>query len=91
MEILKLAALFAVIVFALRKHVPVSVTLFGAGLLTALMFWVPVTELARGYWSLVTSERFFTLTSVVVLITTLGSLLKELGSLQRLTEACSNL
>jgi integral membrane protein (TIGR00529 family) len=91
MEILKLAALFAVIVFALRKRVPVSVTLFSAGLLTALLFQVPVAELAAGYWSLVTSERFFTLTSVVVLITTLGSLLKELGSLKQLTEACRNL
>jgi integral membrane protein (TIGR00529 family) len=90
-DILKLAVIFVLIVMALRKRLPVSITLFGAGLLAALLFTVPLSDLLSAYWKLVTSTRFLTLTSVVVLITTLGNLLKEIGSLERLSTACRNL
>lgn len=88
MELAKLLAVLALIVFALRKKVSVGPTLFVAGLLTAILYQVAFSDLLDGYWSLVKSERFLSLTAVIVLITILGSLLKELGFLQRLADAC---
>lgn len=88
MELAKLLAVLALIVFALRKKVSVGPTLFVAGLLTAVLYQVAFSDLIDGYWSLVKSERFLSLTAVIVLITILGSLLKELGFLQRLADAC---
>ncbi len=88
MELAKLLAVLALIVYALRKKVSVGPTLFVAGLLTAVLYQVALTDLLDGYWSLVKSERFLSLTAVIVLITILGSLLKELGFLQRLADAC---
>jgi len=91
MDFLKLAFVFAAIVIALRKKAPVSVTLFSAGLLTALLFLVSPGDLLGGYWRLVTSNRFISLTSIIILITILGSLLRELGTLAKLSEACRDL
>ena len=91
MEALNLVVILILIVVALRKKVPVGVTLFGAGLLTALLFWVPLGDLLQGYRQLVQSKRFLSLTAVIVLVTTLGQLLKELGYLDRLTRVCQQL
>ena len=91
MDFLKLAIVFAAIVIALRRKAPVSVTLFSAGLLTALLFLVSPGDLLGGYWRLMTSNRFISLTSIIVLITILGSLLRELGTLAKLSEACHDL
>jgi integral membrane protein (TIGR00529 family) len=91
MELAKLLTVLALIIFALRKKVSVGPTLFVAGLLTALLYQVSFQQLLDGYWALVKSERFLSLTAVIVLITILGSLLKELGFLQRLANACKQL
>ncbi|MBD3401648.1 DUF401 family protein [candidate division GN15 bacterium] len=90
-ETLKLVAVFVAILIALKRRVSVGMTLFGAGLLTALLFQVGLTDLLTGYRDLVTSRRFISLTAVIVLITILGSLLKEIGYLERLTTACRSL
>ena len=81
----------ALIVLALRKKISVGVTLFGAGLVTVLLYQVPFMDLLQGYWDLIKSRRFISLTVVIVLITTLGQLLKELKSLSRLTEVVREL
>ncbi len=91
MDAVKLVVVFVLIILALRRKVSVAVTLFGAGLFVALLFWLPVPTLLQGYWDLVKSERFLTLTSVIILITILGSLLKELQFLDRLGRACQGL
>ncbi len=91
MELAKLLAILALIVFALRKKLSVGLTLFIAGLLAALLYQVPLQSLLDGYWELVKSERFLSLTAVIVLITILGSLLAELGFLHRLADACRHL
>lgn len=87
-ETLKLLLVFAAILVALKRHMSVGVTLFGAGLLTALLFRVSFADLLDGYRSLVTSKPFISLTAVIILITILGSVLKELGYLQKLADAC---
>ncbi|MBU0982246.1 MAG: DUF401 family protein [candidate division Zixibacteria bacterium] len=88
MDALGLLVIFAAIVLALRFHVPIGLTMFGAGLLAALWYRVPVSELASSYFHLLGSQRFLSLTAVVVLVTLLGYLLRELGYLNRLTAAC---
>lgn len=91
MEAVKLLALFALIVVALRFKLSIGVTLVIAGLATALLYAVPIDELAVGYWQLVQSARFIFLTSVVLLITLMGSLLKEVGYLDKLASAVQGL
>ncbi|HVP07464.1 MAG TPA: DUF401 family protein [Candidatus Acidoferrum sp.] len=91
MDLIRLFLVLIAILIALKKNLPVGITLFAAGLLTALLYHISVGQLAAGYWSLLKSERFMTLTGVIVLITILGQLLKELGFLERLSEACRHL
>lgn len=91
MDALKLVAVLIAIVIALRKNVPVGITLFGAGVITALLYGLNFLVLLDGYWGLIKSERFISLTAIVVSITILGALLKELGYLNKLTAACRRL
>jgi len=91
MDALKLVLILVAIVIALRRKVPVGVALFGAGPLTALLYQVPAKTLGQGYLDLLGSERFLFLTGVVIFITILGHLLKELGALDRLARACQEL
>jgi integral membrane protein (TIGR00529 family) len=90
-EALKLVLIFVAIVVALRRRIPVGVTLLGAGLLAAAVYGVSITRLLEGYGELVRSHRFLSLTALVILITILGNLLKELGFLERLAQACRGL
>lgn len=91
MEIIKLAAVIVAIVIALRYKAPVGLTLFAAGLLAAVLYSVPLPSLLDGYWQLLKSARFLSLTGVIVLVTILGALLSELGHLEKLANACRRL
>jgi integral membrane protein (TIGR00529 family) len=88
MDALKLLGLFFLIIIALRKRLPVSVTLFGAGIAAALLYGVPFSDVLDGYLLLISSARFWSLTGVIVLVTSLGAFLKNIGYLKRLTTAC---
>ena len=91
MDAVKLLVILVAIVFALRKKISVGVVLFGAGLLMALLFSLPLRNLLNGYVNLIKSQDFILLTSVVVLITFLGALLKEIGFLEKLSTAVEGL
>ncbi len=91
MDALRLLLIFGLIVLALRRKLSVGVTLIGAGLVTALLYGVHPDTLLHGYWSLIKSASFLSLTSVIILITTLGQLLAELHALDRLTEQARGL
>ena len=91
MDAIKLLALFALIVIALRFKLSVGVALIIAGISAALLYSVPISELLSGYWQLVQSARFIFLISVVLLITLMGSLLKEVGYLDKLSSAVQGL
>ena len=91
MDAVKLLVVFLAIVLALRKRVSVGLTLLAAGLLTLLLFQTALDKSLTGYLDLVRSTRFVSLTAVVVLITVLGSLLKELKYLGRLAHSCKSL
>jgi uncharacterized protein len=91
MDALPLLVILALIIIALRFKAPIGFTLFGAGLLAAIWYRLPASDLLNGYWDLIKSERFLSLTGVMILITTLGSLLSDLGYLKRLSTACRHL
>jgi integral membrane protein (TIGR00529 family) len=90
-DVLKLLVVFVAIVIALRRAIPAGPTLFGAGLLTAVLYQASAMAVLKGYYALLQSEKFVSLTLVVILITILGCLLKELGFLEKLALACQGL
>ncbi len=91
MDALKLVLTFVAIVIALRREISVGVVLLGAGLFMALLFQVGLGPLWQGYLDLAQSKTFLLLTSVIVLITFLGALLKELRFLDTLSSAVQGL
>jgi uncharacterized protein len=91
MVLLKLLGILVAIIVALRFKISVGITLFGAGLLTALFYTISIPNLLEGYWSLIKSDNFLSLTGAVILITSLGTLLSDLGFLERLSSGCQNL
>ena len=88
MEALRLGLIMAAIIVALRRKVPIGITLVAMGPLTALVYQVPLEPLWDAYRNVALSHRFFSLTGLVVLATFMGCLLNELGYLNRLAEAC---
>ena len=87
MDTVRLLLVLVGIIIALRRKIPVGITLFAAGLLTALLYQVSLSQLWNGYLGLVTSIRFLSLTGVIVFVTVLGQLLKSLGYLEHLSTA----
>jgi len=91
MEALKLGLILIAILAALRRKIPVGVTLLAMGPLTALLFQVPIEPLLNAYKTVAGSQHFISLTALVVIITIMGSLLNVLGYLDRLAGACQTL
>ena len=91
MAALKLLFIFILIMLAIRKKISVGITLSGAGLIMAVLFQVSFESLMIGYYELIKSRIFITLTLVVIFITFLGALLKELGFLEKLSTAVQGL
>lgn len=91
MELLKLGLVLLVIVMALRRKVPVGITMICAGGVTALLFGVSFEEVVGAYSSMASSTRFIALTAVLMLVTLLGTLLRELGLLEKLLAAAGEL
>lgn len=88
---IKLAVVIIAIVVALRYKAPVGLTLFVAGLLAAALYRIEIPAILDSYWQLLKSSRFLSLTGVIILVTILGSLLSDLGYLDRLSQACGKL
>lgn len=61
------------------------------GPLTALLYQVPFRDLLHGYGHLLLSDRFLSLTALVVFVTVIGHLLQNLGYLDRLAASCRRL
>lgn len=91
MNSLRLIVVLLLIILALRKKAPVGITLFGAGIITAFLFQLNFNVVINEYWNLLKSEKFISLTLLVILITILGALLKELKFLNKLADSCRGL
>jgi integral membrane protein (TIGR00529 family) len=88
---IKLAIVFIGIVIALKKKVFVGYVLFAAGLLTAVLFEASPVDIVNGYKDVLFSVRFLNLLGIIILITFLGRLLRDIGSLDRLVSATKDL
>lgn len=88
---IKLAIVFVGIVIALKKKIFVGYVLFVAGLLTAILFGINFSGIINGYKDVLLSVRFLNLLGIIVLITFLGRLLRDIGSLDRLVTATKDL
>ncbi len=85
--VLKLGLVFLAIVIALRKNLFVGYILFAAGIATALFFGASFAAIGQGYWDVITSYNFLRILAVIILITFMGKILKEIGYLDRLVQA----
>jgi integral membrane protein (TIGR00529 family) len=84
---IKLALVFIGIVIAIRLKFFVGYTLYVAGLALAVLYKMGFMDILLANKNLLFSERFLSLYIIIVLITFLGRLLKEIGYLNRLVEA----
>jgi uncharacterized protein len=91
MEAIRLLVVLALIIIAVRRQYTVGVTLTVVGLLTALLYQIGPVDLVGVYKTVVTSRRFLSITAVIVMVTTLGEMLRRLGFLETLTDACRKL
>ncbi|HHI03177.1 MAG TPA: DUF401 family protein, partial [candidate division Zixibacteria bacterium] len=90
-EFLKLVVVFVLIIIGIRKKIFVGYILFAAGLLTAVLYGAEFHPIINSYRDLVLSASFLKLYAIIILITFLGRILKEIGYLDRLVAASENL
>lgn len=90
-EFLKLMLVFAGIVIGINRKIFVGYILFGAGLLTAILYQLDISQILTGYRDIILSRNFLYLYGIIVLITYLGRILKEIGYLDKLVGASGNL
>jgi integral membrane protein (TIGR00529 family) len=90
-EFFKLVIVFLLIVIGIRKKIFVGYILFGAGLLTAVLYGLEIERLLSGYKDTIISENFLSLYAIIILVTFLGRILKEIGYLDRLVQASEHL
>ncbi len=90
-EFIKLILVFLLIVIGIRRKIFVGYVLFGAGLLTAVLYRLNIISILEGYWDVLVSERFISLYGIIILITFLGRILREIGYLDKLVSASENL
>lgn len=91
MAVLKLLLILALIVFGIKRKLFVGYVLMAAGIITPLLFGFGVGDVAGGVWGTLSSLDFWRLFTALVIITFLGHLLREIGALDRLTQAAQEL
>jgi integral membrane protein (TIGR00529 family) len=91
LDFLKLAIIFAAIVYCLRKKLFVGYILFCAGILTAIFFGLNYKTVLNTFLELLKSADFWKLYVIIVLITFLGRILRSIGYLDKLVAATDNL
>lgn len=91
MSVVKLLLILALIVLGIKRKIFVGYLLLAAGIVTPFLFGFGPAEVARGVWGTLSSLDFWRLFAALVIVTFLGYLLKEMGSLDRLTAAAQEL
>jgi integral membrane protein (TIGR00529 family) len=90
-DLLKLSVIFIGIIIAIRKKIFVGYTLFVAGILLALLYKMPIPTILESLKNILFSHMFLTLYGVIIAITFLGRLLREIGYFERMVEASRQL
>jgi len=91
MAIVKLLIILAVIVIGIKKKFFVGYLLTIAAIATPMLFGYGVTDVLSGFWGTASSGDFWRLFGAIVIVTVLGHLLKEMGSLDQLTDAAQDM
>jgi integral membrane protein (TIGR00529 family) len=90
-ELLKLSLVLFLLIFLIKKKVPVGISLFGGGILIGFLFRMPVSLILKGYLSAAMDGETLHLLSLVILIVFFGNLLGLIENLKDLTKALENL
>ena len=91
MAALKLLLVLALIVYGIKRKIFVGYLLLGAGVITPVIFGYDLTDTFSGVWRTFASVEFWHLFAVLVVVTVLGNLLREVGALDRLAAAAQEL
>lgn len=88
---LRLAFVFAVIVFLLSRRWNLGYVLLLGSVLLGLLFGLPASEMLKQAWVAAIDLKTLRLVAAVLLITTLGELLRETASMERLVSSLQEL
>jgi integral membrane protein (TIGR00529 family) len=87
----RLIMIFIGIVVAIRLKIFVGYTLFVAGIALGLLYHVGIGDILAALKNLLFSDQFLSLYAIIILITFLGRMLREIGYLARLVAASKEL
>jgi integral membrane protein (TIGR00529 family) len=90
-ELLKLSLVLFLLIFLIKKKVPVGISLFGGGILVGFLFRMPVSLILKESLSAALDGETLHLLGLVILIVFFGNLLGLIENLRDLTNALENL
>lgn len=90
-ELLKLSLVLFLLIFLIKKKIPVGISLFSGGILVGLLFGMPVSLIIREAVSAAVDGETLRLLILVILIVFFGNLLRLIENLRDLTKALENL
>jgi integral membrane protein (TIGR00529 family) len=90
-ELLKLSLILILLIFLIKKKVPVGISLFCGGILLGLLFGMPVYQILNKSLLSAVGKDTLNLLGLVILIVFFGNLLKLIENLSDLTKALENL
>lgn len=90
-ELLKLSLVLFLLIFLIKRKVPVGISLFSGGILVGFLFGLPAPVILRETVSAVVDGETLHLLSLVILIVFFGNLLRLIENLRDLTRALENL
>ena len=90
-ELLKLGLVLFLLIFLIKKKVPVGISLFSGGILVGLLFQMPDSLILKESASAAVDGQTLRLLILVILIVFLGNLLRLIENLRDLTKALESL
>ncbi|MCK4385838.1 MAG: DUF401 family protein [candidate division Zixibacteria bacterium] len=90
-ELLKLSLILFLLIFLIKKKVPVGISLFSGGILVGLLFGMSVSRILKESVFAAVDGETLHLLLLVILIVFFGNLLRLIENLRDLTKALENL
>ena len=91
MEIIKLTAVFVIILVLMRLRVPIGVAIFTGGITLSLLFGQKIIDLGVSFFHGATSWKTIRIVLIVSFVSTLGALMKHLRMTRRLVRGIENI
>ena len=90
-ELFKLSLVLFLLIFLIKKKVPVGISLFSGGILVGILFGMPASLILKETVSTAVDGETLSLLLLVILIVFFGNLLRLIENLRDLTKALENL